>query len=73
MTFGKFLIWVQLLRNGSATRHKNRAALYERMIEASSNEGDLVMDPFAGCGTTIDAAHTLNRFWIGIDLTILFA
>ena len=45
--------------------------LYERMIEASSNEGDLVMDPFAGCGTTIDAAHTLNRFWIGIDLTIL--
>ena len=46
-------------------------ALYERMIKASSNEGDLVMDPFAGCGTTIDAAHTLNRSWIGIDLTIL--
>lgn len=46
-------------------------ALYERMIHASSNEGDLVMDPFAGCGTTIDAAETLNRFWIGIDLTIL--
>ena len=46
-------------------------ALYERMIKASSNEGNLVMDPFAGCGTTIDAAHTLNRFWIGIDLTIL--
>ncbi len=46
-------------------------ALYERMIQASSNEGDLVMDPFAGCGTTIDAAHTLNRPWIGIDLTLL--
>ena len=46
-------------------------ALYERMIQASSNKGDLVMDPFAGCGTTIDAAHSLNRFWIGIDLTIL--
>ncbi len=46
-------------------------ALYERMIKASSNKGNLVMDPFAGCGTTIDAAHTLNRFWIGIDLTIL--
>ena len=45
--------------------------LYERMIKASSNEGNLVMDPFAGCGTTIDAAHTLKRFWIGIDLTIL--
>ena len=35
-------------------------ALYERMIQASSNEGDLVMDPFTGCGTTIDAAHTLK-------------
>ena len=46
-------------------------ALYERMIHASSTEGDLVMNPFAGCGTTIDAAETLNRFWIGIDLTIL--
>ena len=45
--------------------------LYERMIKASSNEGYLVMDPFAGCGTTIDAAHGLKRFWIGIDLTIL--
>ena len=46
-------------------------ALYERMIEASSNEGDIVLDPFCGCGTTIDAAHTLKRNWIGIDLTIL--
>lgn len=47
--------------------------LYERMIEASSNPGDLVMDPFCGCGTTIDSAHTLDkkRFWIGIDLTII--
>ena len=46
-------------------------ALYERMIKASSNKGDLVMDPFCGCGTTIDAAHTLKRSWIGIDITIL--
>ena len=45
--------------------------LYERIIKASSNEGDLVMDPFCGCGTTIDAAHTLNRHWIGIDLTVI--
>ena len=45
--------------------------LYERMIKASSNVGDVVLDPFCGCGTTIDAAHTLNRNWIGIDLTIL--
>ena len=46
-------------------------ALYERMIQASSNPGDLVLDPFCGCGTTIDAAHTHNRFWMGIDVTIL--
>ena len=45
--------------------------LYERMIRASSNEGDTVLDPFCGCGTTIDAAHTLKRQWIGVDLTIL--
>ena len=46
-------------------------ALYERLIRASSNEGDVVLDPFCGCGTTIDAAHGLKRNWIGIDLTIL--
>ena len=46
-------------------------ALYERMIRASSNLGDLVLDPFCGCGTTIDAAHTLKRLWMGIDITIL--
>ena len=46
-------------------------ALYERFIKASSNEGDIVLDPFGGCGTTIDAAETLKRGWIGIDLTVL--
>ncbi len=46
-------------------------ALYERLIKASSNEGDIVLDAFCGCGTTIDAAHTLKRQWMGIDLTIL--
>jgi len=46
-------------------------ALYERMIKASSNKGDIVLDPFCGCGTTIDAAHTLKRQWMGIDITIL--
>ena len=46
-------------------------ALYERLIEASSNPGDIVLDPFCGCGTTIDAAETLNRQWIGIDVTLL--
>ena len=43
-------------------------ALYERIIKASSNEGDIVLDPFCGSGTTLDAAHQLNRKWIGIDI-----
>lgn len=42
-------------------------ALYERMIKASSNENDLVLDPFCGCATTIIAANNLKRRWIGID------
>ena len=46
-------------------------ALYERIIDASSKKGNLVMDPFCGCGTTIDAAHKKGRHWIGIDLTII--
>ena len=46
-------------------------ALLERIIKASSNPGDIVFDPFCGCGTTIDAAHGLNRQWSGIDLTVL--
>ena len=46
-------------------------ALLERIIQASSNEGDLVLDPFCGCGTTIAAAEKLGRRWIGIDVTHL--
>ena len=42
-------------------------ALYERIIKASSNEGDLVLDPFCGCATTIIAADNLKRKWVGID------
>ncbi len=44
-------------------------ALLERIIKASSNVGDIVLDPFCGCGTTIDAARRLNRRWIGIDVS----
>ena len=44
--------------------------LLERIIEASSNEGDMVLDPFCGCATTIEAAHKLGRRWIGIDIAI---
>lgn len=46
-------------------------ALLERIIEASSNPGDVILDPFCGCGTTVDAAQRLGRTWIGIDITYL--
>jgi DNA modification methylase len=46
-------------------------ALLERIISASSNPGDVVLDPFCGCGTTIAAAQALGRPWIGIDITHL--
>ena len=46
-------------------------ALLERILKASSNEGDVVLDPFCGCGTTIHAAEKLNRSWLGIDVTHL--
>ncbi len=45
-------------------------ALLERIIKASSNEGDLVLDPFCGCGTTIHAAQNLGRRWTGIDVCV---
>ncbi len=46
-------------------------ALLERIIQASSNGGDIILDPFCGCGTAIHAAHKLNRQWMGIDITHL--
>ncbi|KPP84495.1 MAG: Adenine specific DNA methylase Mod [Rhodobacteraceae bacterium HLUCCO07] len=46
-------------------------ALLERIINASSNPGDVVLDPFCGCGTTVHAAQKLGRQWIGIDITHL--
>ena len=45
--------------------------LLERIIKASSKEGDIVLDPFCGCGTTITVAEKLKRKWIGIDITHL--
>lgn len=61
----------------SATDKKERVgyptqkpvALLKRIILASSDEGDTVLDPFCGCGTTIIAAHNLRRYWIGIDIS----
>ena len=46
-------------------------ALLERIINASSNEGDIILDPFCGCGTAVHAAQKLNRQWLGIDITHL--
>ena len=56
-------------RLGYATQKPE--ALLERIVEASSNPGDLVLDPFCGCGTATVAAHRLGREWIGIDVTYL--
>lgn len=46
-------------------------ALLERIIESSSNEGDVVLDPFCGCGTAVAVGERLGRRWIGIDITYL--
>ena len=55
-------------RMGYATQKP--VALLERIIAASSNPGDVVLDPFCGCATTLEAAHKLGRRWIGIDIAI---
>ena len=55
-------------RMGYATQKP--LALLERIIKASSNEGDVVLDPFCGCATTLEAANKLGRQWIGIDIAI---
>lgn len=63
------------LSNNSAERlgypTQKPIALLERIIAASSNPGDTVLDPFCGCGTTVDAAEGLGRKWVGIDITFL--
>ena len=55
-------------RMGYATQKP--VALLDRIITASTNEGDVVFDPFCGCATTIEAAHKLERQWVGIDIAI---
>lgn len=44
-------------------------ALLKRILSASSNTGEIVLDPFCGCGTTLEAAHQLDRQWVGIDIS----
>ncbi len=69
-------VWEMSIIAGSSKerleyRTQKPLALLERIIAASSNPGDLVLDPFCGCGTTVHAAETLGRRWIGIDVTHL--
>lgn len=70
-------VWTDIspLQHASAERlgypTQKPQELLERIINASSNEGDVVLDPFCGCGTAIAAAQKLNRNWIGIDITHL--
>jgi DNA modification methylase len=70
-------IWTDLppIHSGSAERlgypTQKPEALLERILSASTDEGDTVLDPFCGCGTTIAAAQKLKRRWIGIDITHL--
>jgi DNA modification methylase len=68
-------IWTDIgpLSSASAERlgypTQKPEALLERMIRASSNEGEVVLDAYCGCGTTIAVAHRLKRTWIGMDIT----
>jgi SAM-dependent methyltransferase len=70
-------VWTDILPLNSQARERlgyptqKPEALLERIIAASSNEGDLVLDPFCGCGTATAAAQQLGRRWIGIDITHL--
>lgn len=70
-------IWIDLVAIGGSSPERlgyptqKPLALLERIINASSNEGDVVLDPFCGCGTAVHAAQKLGRRWIGIDITHL--
>jgi len=72
-------IWTDIARvsNTSSERigypTQKPLALLDRIIKASSNEGDMVLDPFCGCATACVAADRLNRHWVGIDLSPLAA
>ena len=69
---GDIIVDIKRLESNSPERvgypTQKPLALYKRMIEASSNPGDMVLDPFAGCATTCVAAEQLGRHWIGIDI-----
>ncbi len=68
-------IWTDIPRVGNTAAERlgyptqKPEALLERIIKASSNEGDVILDAYCGCGTTVAVAQRLNRQWIGIDIT----
>ena len=70
-------IWDDVPRIGNTSKERlgyptqKPEALLERIIQASSNEGDVVLDAFCGCGTAVAVAQRLNRRWIGVDITHL--
>ena len=69
-------IWTDIHRVGGSRERlgyptQKPQALLERIIQVSSNPGDVILDPFCGCGTAVAAAHKLGRKWIGIDVTFL--
>ena len=60
-----------IYNEGGSSKYQTKkpAALLRRIIQASTNAGDIVLDPFCGCGTTIEVAHIEGRRWIGIDIS----
>ncbi len=68
-------VWTDIRPIGSRARERlsyptqKPEALLERIINSSSNEGDVILDPFCGCGTAVAVAERLGRRWIGIDIT----
>jgi DNA modification methylase len=68
-------VWIDIPVINNRSREKlgyptqKPEALLERIIKATSNEGDVVLDAYCGCGTTIAVAQRLNRRWVGIDIT----
>ena len=69
-------LWTDFMALGSNSKERTGYAtqkplkLLKRIIEASTNEGDVVLDPFGGCGTTMVAARQLNRRFVGIDISL---
>ncbi|MFM6475206.1 MAG: DNA-methyltransferase, partial [Dolichospermum sp.] len=76
MEYGKPVddVWnIDKINNSSKERlgypTQKPESLLERIIQASSNEGDVILDAYCGCGTTVAVSQRLNRQWIGIDIT----